>query len=72
MTIFVWATVILAIWAAVGPLVGIYVGHHLLRSQQRRQWLADNRIQEWREVMTTLHKSRTLRELLCDGTYLVV
>ena len=57
---FVWATIILAIWAAVGPLVGIYVGHHLLRSQQRRQWLADNRIQEWREVITTLHKSLVL------------
>jgi hypothetical protein len=55
--IFVWATIILAIWAAVGPLVGIYVGHRLLRSQQRRQWLADNRIQEWREVLTTLQKS---------------
>jgi hypothetical protein len=60
MDIFVWATVILAIWAAVGPLVGIYVGHHLLRSQQRRQWLADNRIQEWREVITTLNKSLIL------------
>jgi hypothetical protein len=60
MDIFVWATVILAIWAAVGPLVGIYIGHHLLRSQQRRQWLADNRIQEWREVITTLNKSLVL------------
>ena len=57
---FVWATIILAIWAAVGPLVGIYVGHHLLRSQHRRQWLADNRIQEWREVITTLNKSLVL------------
>jgi hypothetical protein len=60
MDIFVWATVILAVWAAVGPLVGIYIGHHLLRSQQRRQWLADNRIQEWREVITTLQKSLVL------------
>ena len=60
MDIFVWTTIILAIWAAVGPLVGIYVGHHLLRSQQRRQWLADNRIQEWREVITTLQKSLVL------------
>jgi hypothetical protein len=57
MDIFVWATVILSVWAAVGPLIGIYIGHHLLRSQHRRQWLADNRIQEWREVITTLQKS---------------
>ena len=55
-----WATIILAIWAAVGPLVGIYVGHHLLRSQHRRQWLAETRIQEWREIITTLHKSLVL------------
>jgi hypothetical protein len=60
MDIFVWATVILGIWAAIGPLVGIYVGHRLLQAQQRRQWLADNRIQEWREVITTLDKSLIL------------
>jgi hypothetical protein len=60
MDIFVWATIILGVWAAVGPLVGIYLGHRLLRSQQRRQWLADNRIQEWREVITTLNKSLVL------------
>ena len=53
-------TIILAVWAAVGPLVGIYMGHRLLRFQQRRQWLADNRIQEWREVITTLTKSLVL------------
>ncbi|HXM94197.1 MAG TPA: hypothetical protein VOA64_08090 [Candidatus Dormibacteraeota bacterium] len=55
-----WVTVFLGIWAAVGPLVGIYIGHHLLRSQQRRQWLADNRMQEWREIITTLQKSLVL------------
>jgi hypothetical protein len=60
MDIFVWATIILGIWAAVGPLVGIYVGHHLLRSQHRRQWLADNRAQEWREIISTLQKSFVL------------
>jgi hypothetical protein len=54
---FLWATIILAIWGAVGPLVGIYIGHQLLRDQHRRQWLADNKIQEWREVITTLQRS---------------
>lgn len=56
---FVWATIILAVWGAIGPLVGIYIGHRLLRDQHRRQWLADNKIQEWREVITTLQKSLT-------------
>jgi hypothetical protein len=56
---FTWATVILAVWAAVGPLVGIYIGHRLLQDQHRRQWLADNKINEWREVITTLQRSLT-------------
>jgi hypothetical protein len=60
MNVFVWATIILSVWAAAGPLIGIYIGHDLLRSQHRRQWLADNRIQEWREVITTLQKSLVL------------
>src|ERR1700682_665089 len=55
-----WVTVFLGIWAAVGPLVGIYIGHHLLRSQQRRQWLADNRMEEGRGIITTLQKSLVL------------
>jgi hypothetical protein len=50
-------TVILAIWAAVGPLVGIFIGNHLVRSFQRRQWLADERIKEWRELLTVLTAS---------------
>src|SRR6266566_4378168 len=54
-----WATLILAIWAPVGPLVGILVAHYLLRSWQRRQWQADNRIQEWRELIATLMSSFT-------------
>jgi hypothetical protein len=58
--IFVWATIILSIWGAVASTVGIYIGHHLLRSQQRRQWLADNRVKEWREIITTLQKSLVL------------
>jgi len=28
-----------------------------MRSQQRRQWLAENKVKEWREVITTLQKS---------------
>jgi hypothetical protein len=49
-----WFTLLLAMWAAAGPLVGILIGHFLSRSQQRKQWVADNEVKEWREVLTTL------------------
>jgi hypothetical protein len=52
-----WVTLFLTIWAPVGPLVGIGIGHYLSRSQQRRQWLADNEVKEWRELLTTLTTS---------------
>lgn len=49
-----WVTLFLTVWAAVGPLLGILIGHFLSRSQQRRQWIADNEVREWRELLTTL------------------
>ncbi len=52
-----WVTVFLTIWAPVGPLLGILIGHYLTRSQQRRQWVADNEVTEWRELLTTLTTS---------------
>ena len=33
------------------------IGHYLSRSQQRRQWVADNEVKEWRELLTTLTTS---------------
>lgn len=54
-----WVTVFLTIWAPVGPLVGILIGHYLSRSHQRRQWIADNEVKEWRELLTTLTTSFT-------------
>jgi hypothetical protein len=49
----------LNIWAAVGPLLGIFVGSYLTRSAQRRQWLADEKVKEWRELLGTLTTSFT-------------
>jgi hypothetical protein len=52
-------TVIVAIWGAIGPLVGIFIGSYLVRSHQRRQWIATERVKEWRELLTALTTSLT-------------
>src|SRR5712692_8308724 len=51
-----WVTISLTLWAAVGPLVGILIGHYLVRSWQRRQWLADNQKEEYRRVLAGLNR----------------
>jgi len=40
-----------------GTLCGIIVGHVLTRSWQQKQWLMDQRKDEFREVITALHDS---------------
>jgi hypothetical protein len=50
-------TIGLGIWAAIGPLAGILVGHFLSRSWQQEQWLMDRRKEEWRELLTALAES---------------
>ena len=57
-----WFTPALAIWAALGPLLGIWLGHQLLRSQQRKQWIVDHRIEEWRELLAVLSNSFMMTE----------
>jgi hypothetical protein len=52
-----WVTIFLTLWAPVGPLIGLLIGHFLSRSEQRRQWVADNEVKEWRELLTTLTTS---------------
>jgi hypothetical protein len=47
-------TLVLSLWAGVGPLVGLLLGHYLIRSWQRMQWLLDSRKQEFRELMSAL------------------
>jgi hypothetical protein len=51
-----WVTVFLTMWASVGPIVGILAGHYLTRSWQRRQWLADNRKDEYRKLLAGLNR----------------
>ncbi len=47
-------TLFLALWAALGPLIGILIGHTLTRSWQREQWLLDCRKEEFRELVSAL------------------
>ena len=63
-----WVTIFLTLWAAVGPLVGILIGHYLVRSWQRRQWLADNQKEEYRRVLAGLNRlNMALVEQYCNG-----
>jgi len=57
MDFFVLSTIVLGVWAAVGPLVGVRYGNELSQRSTRRQWLADKRTKEWRELLTTLTTS---------------
>jgi hypothetical protein len=53
---FVISTIILGIWGAVGPLVGIFVGHWLTKRWQREQWIADNQRDEYRKLLAGLNR----------------
>jgi hypothetical protein len=52
-------TVVLGIWAAIGPLAGIFVGHLLTRSWQREQARLDNVKAEYRELLSALADAYT-------------
>ena len=43
-----------AVWAVAGPLIGVLIGGWLTYRTQSRQWLANNRKEEYRELMTVL------------------
>lgn len=58
-----WVTVFITIWAAVGPLAGILIGHRLTRSWQRTQRIADNQKEEYRKLLEALNG---LNMALCD------
>lgn len=47
-----------AIWAAIGPLVGVIIGAWLASRWQRRQWIADNKAREYREILDALNVYR--------------
>jgi hypothetical protein len=42
-------------WAAVGPLIGVLVGAYLT-GRQKRDWLADNKKEEYRELLSAMKK----------------
>jgi hypothetical protein len=48
------STVGLAVWGVLSPFVGILFGHQLATRAQREQRLADNKNQEYREVLSAL------------------
>lgn len=52
-----WKTirdVVVGIWAVVGPLVGILIGAYIANRNQRKNWIADNKKQEFRELLSAL------------------
>ena len=59
-----WFTLSLAVWAAIGPLAGILIGHYLTRSWQREQRIADDRKAEYRRLLAALNQ---LNMILVDA-----
>jgi hypothetical protein len=57
MDVFVWSTIVLGVWAAVGPLVGVRYGHDLGKRWQKEHWISDNKKQEYRELLGVLTDS---------------
>jgi hypothetical protein len=43
-------------WVALGPLVGVLVGAYITGKRQRRDWLADNKKEEYRELISAISK----------------
>src|SRR5579863_81565 len=54
MDFFMWSTIVLAVWAAVGPLVGVRYGQELAKRWQNEHWIKDNARQECRELISTM------------------
>ena len=44
----------LTIWSSVGPLVGVFLGAYLSQRWQQKQWLLNNKKQEYRELLDAL------------------
>jgi hypothetical protein len=45
-------TLALVLWGVIAPLVGILIGHLLLRSWQREQWFRDKRYEDYQAVLS--------------------
>lgn len=51
---FLISTIILAVWGALGPLVGVRYGHELAKRSQKEHWIDDNAKEEYRELLSGL------------------
>ncbi|HXP70738.1 MAG TPA: hypothetical protein VOA88_15760 [Candidatus Dormibacteraeota bacterium] len=63
------ATYAKGVWAAVGPLVGVLVGAYIANRNQRKEWVADNKKQEYRELVSIL--TRALNSVMLESAVLV-
>jgi hypothetical protein len=54
---FVWSTIILAIWSALGPIFGVWYGHRMQSSWQKRQWVTESKLKEYQELLGALTNS---------------
>jgi hypothetical protein len=45
------------VWAVAGPLVGVFVGAYIANRNHRKHWLADNKREEYREVLAAMNKA---------------
>jgi|SRR5580658_1374804 hypothetical protein len=51
--------ILLNIWAAVGPLMGVVLGGWLTMRNQRMLWILDNKRSEYRKLLTTITRDYT-------------
>lgn len=55
------------VWPVVGPLLGVFFGAYLTGRSQGRKWLADNKKEEYRELLTQLtHSFDEIRHYIPD------
>ena len=47
------------IWAVAGPLVGVFVGAYIASRNQRKHWIADNKKEEYKELLAALSRAIT-------------
>jgi hypothetical protein len=61
-----------ALWAAVGPLIGVVIGAWLTARWQRRRWIQDNKTAEYRGAFDALntYRWRLLNHLAQNNPFL--
>jgi hypothetical protein len=55
-----WWPVLINVWALLGPSLGIFIGAYLTRRWQRQQWIADNKKQEFKDLLSAMTQVNTL------------